>query len=469
MKKIHIIVCIIITISNTVHSDSFTYEFCRFKCDDGGAYLELYIDLPYKSITYRSDPDGWYGALLFSSEIRRGDKAVANDQWIIEDFNDDPQNVRPNQRLVDVRTYRLGSGSYTFLITMRDSISGTQWQAEPSVVIKKFPSDTLSLSDIEIASHLVPADFQPKFSRGDFALIPNPRRIFGGEQPFLIYYIEVYLPGSPPATASGEVNGTLPSPLDSVGIEGGDKRQELTIERTVLNGIRDTVLTLPTVIRTANSDAFADVDSVLLDELTSGSYTLTIKVSDQHERSETQKKRFFIYQKDKPVEKFKPAIDVEEVDKELNEINFLLTRGQKKILKKMDPNQKAQFLSDFWVQYDDDPSTPEIPLRREFRGRVTKANEIWTTYRNPGHKTDRGRVFILYDEADHIERFPLAMDTKPYIIWTYDRLDGGAVFVFIDRSGLGEYELVHSTRRGEINNPSWFELYVKRSSVDTRR
>jgi hypothetical protein len=72
-----------------------------------------------------------------------------------------------------------------------------------------------------------------------------------------------------------------------------------------------------------------------------------------------------------------------------------------------------------------------------------------------GWQTDRGRVYILYAEPDEIERFPNSGDSKPYEIWHYNQIESGVIFVFIDRNGFGDYQLVHSTKRGELQDESW--------------
>jgi hypothetical protein len=72
-----------------------------------------------------------------------------------------------------------------------------------------------------------------------------------------------------------------------------------------------------------------------------------------------------------------------------------------------------------------------------------------------GWLTDRGRIYLVYAEPDEIERFPNSSGSKPYEIWHYNQIESGVIFVFIDRSGFGDYSLVNSTKRGEIQDDSW--------------
>jgi hypothetical protein len=72
-----------------------------------------------------------------------------------------------------------------------------------------------------------------------------------------------------------------------------------------------------------------------------------------------------------------------------------------------------------------------------------------------GWRSDRGRVYILYAEPDEIERFPSSENAKPYEIWYYHQIEGSVQFIFVDRTGFGNYRLVHSTKRGELQDEEW--------------
>ncbi len=444
-RKILIWIVLLLAFSGGANASLLNLDFCQFKGEGSSVYLEVYFDLPRSSITYKSTDDGWFGALSISNIVSRGDKAIAYDSWEIEDVLEDIDGINSKQRLIDVRIYQLQPGIYQFHITAKDSLSEKTWETEPSVEIEAFAEDKLTLSDIELASHITTADLQPKFDRGPFSLVPNPRRIFGGEDPFLIYYIEIY--------------------PDSM-----RRESHFSIERTVLNGIKDTVLAAPKIIRETAHPAFADFDSVRLGELKGGTYSLEIKVTNDAGKSSSKSKRFFVHNPEieKQVE-FTLISDSTEVMDELEKIEFLLKPGQKKAVRRMTMPEKTLFVNEFWKRLDNDPSNLENPTRDEFHRRVETSDRKWSNSRRAGHLTDRGRVYVLYGSSSQIERFPHQSDSKPYQIWTYDQLDGGAIFVFVDRNGLGEYELVHSNLRGEISNPSWYDVYVRRSGVDTRR
>ena len=92
--------------------------------------------------------------------------------------------------------------------------------------------------------------------------------------------------------------------------------------------------------------------------------------------------------------------------------------------------------------------------------RMGTANQRYSSLAKEGWRTDRGRVLILYGEPSEIDRKASTDRSKPYEIWYYYQIENSVQFVFIDRSGFGDYVLVHSTKRGEVQDESW-EQYLK--------
>jgi len=88
--------------------------------------------------------------------------------------------------------------------------------------------------------------------------------------------------------------------------------------------------------------------------------------------------------------------------------------------------------------------------------RVRFANSYYDNMaQKDGWKTDMGRIFILYGEPDEIERHPNDTNIRPYEIWTYEKIEGGVIFVFGDKFDIDNFRLLHSTRKGELSDPSW--------------
>ncbi len=432
-------------LSGYVDAGDFNIDLCRFKGSNGKTILELYVSLSRPALLHHKTPDDWVGILDFIALISSDSIGLASDTWHLRDFVESPDKIASGQLIIDARIYELTAGNYSFKVTATDSLSGSQWIEEKSIMVSTFDDSKLSLSDIEIAGRLFSVDPGNIYDRGGIGLLPNPSRLFGYPNLYFFYYIEIYPPGN------------------------AESESDFLVTRHILNGRQERVLDLPDRIRTGGPDYFVDIDSVSLETLPQGSYTLQIGISGEDGSKVSRQTRFFVNRRDMISEPVPFIADSQAVIEELNAIAFLLKPGQQEVLSKMALAEKAAFLKEFWKRHGGDISGGVKTLREVFKERIQTADELFSNSRDPGHRTERGRIYVLYGKPGLQERHPLDQDAKPYEVWIYDQVEGGISFVFVDRTGFGEYELVHSTKRGEINNPDWFEMYVRRSGVDTRR
>jgi GWxTD domain-containing protein len=94
---------------------------------------------------------------------------------------------------------------------------------------------------------------------------------------------------------------------------------------------------------------------------------------------------------------------------------------------------------EFWAKRDPTPGTERNERMEEYYFRISYANNAFSNI-SEGWKTDRGHVSILFGEPDQIEQNTQSADNKSYEIWYYRRI--GRRFVFIDRTGRGDFELL---------------------------
>jgi GWxTD domain-containing protein len=128
-------------------------------------------------------------------------------------------------------------------------------------------------------------------------------------------------------------------------------------------------------------------------------------------------------------------------------------REQYKKLSGAEP--KRRFLADFW-------SRRGLGTRQEYLKRVGYANANLAVFGRAGYLTDRGRVYIMYGPPDDIERHPSEAESRPYEIWSFNNIQGGVEFVFVQRSPGGDYVLVHSTHRNELHDENWERFALTR-------
>jgi len=109
---------------------------------------------------------------------------------------------------------------------------------------------------------------------------------------------------------------------------------------------------------------------------------------------------------------------------------------------------KRKFLRDFWAKRP--AGSRDLYLKR-----VANANTAFAEMGREGYNTDRGRVQIMYGVPDDIDRHPNESGTRPYEVWSYNNIQGGVVFVLVERQNSGGYDLVHSTHRNELHDENW--------------
>ncbi|NIR52512.1 MAG: GWxTD domain-containing protein, partial [candidate division Zixibacteria bacterium] len=156
----------------------------------------------------------------------------------------------------------------------------------------------------------------------------------------------------------------------------------------------------------------------------------------------------------------------EELDEEFAKAEYIATDEEKKIFKDLNKSGKAEFLANFWNKRDANKESPHNEYRIEYFQLVEYASEKFQTKFREGWKTDRGRVLLTYGAPNDIERSPMQQNKKPYEVWSYDKLEGGCIFVFADLQGFGDYDLIHSTYSQEISHPDWQDLVRESSERD---
>jgi GWxTD domain-containing protein len=104
--------------------------------------------------------------------------------------------------------------------------------------------------------------------------------------------------------------------------------------------------------------------------------------------------------------------------------------------------ERRKFWEEFWKKRDPTADTAQNEELQEFYRRVQYANQHFGTG-GPGWRSDMGRVYIKYGPPDEVERHPFNLDRPPEEFWYYYRERW--TFVFVDRDGLGRYELETNT------------------------
>lgn len=434
----------------------FSADWNRFRAQDSLIYIEYTAAIARSVLSYQKQDDGTYAAeFIVESHISQGDSMLNAKNWRTRDTMAELDPQAMTLIIPIINYFVVPEGQYVLEIKITDKFGENRAQSIKFEIDANRFGDELALSDTQMATSIQRDDGQNAFNKNGYKVMPNPSSLYGIGVPMLYTYTEVY----------NLAEGTS---------EDGKK---YTMSYRILNTDGDEVKTFPARVRTKPGASAVAVNNLNVVTLVSDAYTLETMVTD-HETGETAKttRRFFVYREGDFAEggaafqkvetqsgAGSPGLDAsrydtlteEELDLEFDQAQYIADREETRTWKKLNLEGKREYIKEFWASRDPSPGTPENEFKTEYFGRLQLVNQMFRGTFREGWKSDRGRVMLLYGRPDEIERFPGSSDMKEYHYWDYYSIQGGVQFVFVDKRGMHDLELVHSTARGEIYDPDW--------------
>jgi len=127
------------------------------------------------------------------------------------------------------------------------------------------------------------------------------------------------------------------------------------------------------------------------------------------------------------------------------DVAYIITPEELAAFKRLTSDaERETFIEQFWLKRDPTPGTLKNELKEEHYRRIAYANERFQAS-EPGWKTDRGRVYIIFGPPDEIESHPAGgQGAYPHEIWRYRSIPNVGENIemeFVDKSMTGEYRL----------------------------
>ncbi len=139
------------------------------------------------------------------------------------------------------------------------------------------------------------------------------------------------------------------------------------------------------------------------------------------------------------------------------DVVYIISPQERAVFEKLNtPEEREQFIEQFWYRRDPDPRTSTNEFKDEHYRRIAYANERFSSGL-PGWVTDRGRVYIIHGPPAEIESHPTggnynrpfhegggSTSTYPFEVWRYRYIEGmgnDIVIEFVDPTMSGEYRL----------------------------
>ena len=420
-------------------------DYSRFWQNDSTMYVEISTAV-YPSLTVlKQDSVGYHGKidLIILIQDTISGVFVHKDRFYLPINFLDSISLARTKSIVNNRIYALGCGAYKVSVYGIDVFNRSRRDSSLFMVeIMKRPA-TVALSDIELCSSIMESSDQKDiFYKNAYRVIPNPNCVYGSTTfPMVYTYMEFY---------NLKIGMTYAIKAQIVDLKGDVKKQRTHLRRFSVTNV-------------------VDVTTLNATSISSGRYNYEVILSDTV-GNEIAKSRRPIFLHNPNVQSTQATIllegnavyaglSLDELAEEFRTAKYVAQSEDNTTFDKLTTVEaRKEFLQKFWIRVEKEELGRLNLTRSVYLQRVLTANQRYKTYAKEGWRTDQGRVLVLYGEPDEIQRFANSIDSKPYEIWNYHQVEGGVEFVFIDLTGFNEYILVHSTKRGEVQDASWEQL-----------
>ena len=426
----------------------FDFDYAQFAYDSSSNFIEFYYSFSQKGLAQtKTDSAILLEGILYIQITDTSNQTIVVDrEWKINHEVTDSLDL--NKSLVGVLGFIIPSGDYVCNVSgrnLKDSLVNRNYRE--FITVKPFIDSSPAVSNIQIASKILQdsPNTNSVFYKNSYEIIPLPTSIFGENQPVLFHYFELYNLES--------LNNELPLKLS-----------------VIVTSSRGNVFFHKSKNIDVTTDSRVEVGTVAVNKFPTDTYTIIISLVDSiNQYGVSSSKKFYV---------LNPSVEI--VDSVYNELSDVfathfgamseeelddLFQKSKYIATSQEIEQynilngekgKQKFLQEFWKVRDNEPSTQKNEFYEEYLRRIDISNQQFSTLGKKGWKTDRGRIYLKYGAPSEIERYPNQIDTKPYEIWNYNEIEGGVVFVFADLTNFSDYQLIHSTARGELRDDNWF-------------
>jgi len=426
---------------------NFEFDYAQFGYDSVSNYVEFYYSFGQSSLNYvDTDTVDYVGGIL---HIEITDSATAekiiDKHWLVNSKISDSTEL--NRNLIGILGFIINKGSYKITIIGSDANNPSNNRTiSEFLFVVPFIKTSISLSDIQLAANIIPGSENTSsiFYKNTYEITPLPAALCGENQPILFYYTEVY--------------NILFSP----------SANELRMDELVINSRGQLVSSKSKKINKA-VDSRVEVGKLNVYKFPTDTYTLIVNLVDSVANyGVSSSKKFFVYNPSvTPVDTLQlttsPVLSTsfgsmseEELDDLFTKSVYIAAEAEKdryEVLTTVEA--KREFMYTFWRARDENPSDDRNQYYLDYLKRIAESNAKFTAAKKDGWKTDRGRVYLIYGPPSEIERYPNQIESKPYEIWRYESLEGGVSFVFGDVTGYNDYQLLHSTKRGELRDDYW--------------
>lgn len=422
----------------------------------GKGYVEVYLHVLGATTGRAVVTDSTKQALLDVVILfKKGAEVVKFDKYRLNG----PASVQPID-FVDVKRYNLDNGNYQLEVSVQDQTNLGAAKKFETAMTMSYQPNALAISDIQLLSSIKnagPESAANPLTKGNFIFEPMPTNYYAKNDELLLFYFEVY--NADTAIGSDYVqtifidNADTKNKLEAISISHKRKQPE---------------------------PVTASVQRVDIQQLPTGNYNLVVELRDKDRQLLAQ--RVMPFQRSNPYlnitkeeissgklslqDEFVGKLSVDELIYSLKAIMMQVDKSDgehlKMITSERNENAMRLYLMSYWAK--ESPTNPAVA----YEAYMKVARQVDQSFANGfgfGFETDRGYTFLKYGPPNNTVFEENDPSAPPYEIWFYNQFpktsQNNVKFLFYNPSLVTNgHVLLHSTARGETNNPRWeVELY----------
>jgi GWxTD domain-containing protein len=175
---------------------------------------------------------------------------------------------------------------------------------------------------------------------------------------------------------------------------------------------------------------------------TKSNYMLFATVDDEKGNKVSKKARFTFIWDRYPTNKL-------EMSETLQKMYYIANNDSINFYMKQPLEKSQKFFLRVWFDLSKSKTSGEVQnLVREYFSRVSMAIKSFSTYKENGWQTDRGRILIKFGYPDDIQYFPFEANRRSFTVWKYYQKQ--KTFIFID-DGFSGFVLDEQSKRLEFS------------------
>ncbi len=448
MKRWLLSLALLLASLSTISALDASVSYAKFKSPQQN-YVEVYLHVVGSTVNFVTiDTNQYQAAVEVMILFKQFGQIIKFDKYRLKS----PTSEFPMD-FIDQRRFGLENGTYTIEVSVSDVNLDDNTKTFDQVFTIDFGEEKLQQSDIQLLSSFRPDSTVNQYTKNGYYLESLPFNFYNKNHSQLIFYNEIYN-----TDKELEEEFVIRYALDRVESNGDTK--------TVMLGHKKRQPGPINVILLQKN----------ISELKSGNYNLVVEVRNRENKLLSSKTLFF--QRSNPfleeketlnadlTHEFVNELDEKELRYSLRAISMNVRESEAEILNIVLAEGKMEsmrrFLFSFWVRQN--PNSPEM-VYKQYMEVARAIDKLYSSGFGFGFETDRGYTFMKYGKPNDIVTVDNDPSAPPYEIWVYYEFpvtqQNNVKFLFYNPSlDGGNYVTLHSTARGEINNPQWeIELY----------